>query len=275
MINKAKIMTIFDIDFTTLYKNHFNLSSRKDKTPKDWKDKAKKMQNSCFDLEDDYTKQFIQAMKFDKTDTILDVGCGGGALALALAPYVKAVYALDFCQDMLDIVTKRAKDLKIKNIFPILRAWEEDWQDIPVCDICISSRSSMVSDLNKALDKLNKHAKKAVYMSMIVEKDFISPKILQAIKRDSVGFPNYIYALNLLYQKNYFASVNFIESKGSFVNSQVISTEDFIESVSWSIGKLSEQEIEYLKDFHMQNPQITSAYEPLKKWALLHWDKNK
>ncbi len=275
MINKAKIMTIFDIDFTTLYKNHFNLSSRKDKTPKDWKDKAKKMQNSCFDLEDDYTKQFIQAMKFDKTDTILDVGCGGGALALALAPYVKAVYALDFCQDMLDIVTKRAKDLKIKNIFPILRAWEEDWQDIPVCDICISSRSSMVSDLNKALDKLNKHAKKAVYMSMIVEKDFISPKILQAIKCDSVGFPNYIYALNLLYQKNYFASVNFIESKGSFVNSQVISTEDFIESVSWSIGKLSEQEIEYLKDFHMQNPQITSAYEPLKKWALLHWDKNK
>ncbi|EJS88296.1 hypothetical protein AAUPMC_13711, partial [Pasteurella multocida subsp. multocida str. Anand1_cattle] len=64
----------------------------------------------------------------------------------------------------------------------------------------MSSRSSMVADLDDAIDKLNAKAKKAVYMTMIVEKDFIARDILQYIGRDSVGFPNYMYALNLLHQ---------------------------------------------------------------------------
>ncbi len=269
----ASFQTIHDIDFATLYKNHFALSARKGKTAEDWKGKAAKMQDSTFDLHDGYVQQFLAAMQLSPDDTILDVGCGGGALALALAPHVKAVYALDFCQAMLDVVQERAYACKIKNIFPILRAWEDDWHDIPVCDICLSSRSSMVGDLDDALNKLNQHAHKAVYVSMIVEKDFIASHILHAINRDSVGFPNYIYALNLLYQKGYYPSVNFIESQGCLVAPQTITAEQLVQAVSWSIGDLTFQEIQSLKDYHAANPDITSPYNPFKKWALLHWDK--
>ena len=269
----TQLPTIHDVDFATLYKNHFKLSARKGKTAEDWKEKAEKMQRSDFDLQSEYVKQFMAHMKLSPSDTVLDVGCGGGALALAIAPHVKAVYALDFCQEMLDVVQKRAKIMNIKNIHPILRAWEDDWDNVPKCDICISSRSSMVGDLDDAINKLNQHAHKAVHMSMLVEKDFISPEVLRAIDRDSVGFPNYMYALNLLYQKGYFPTVSFIESHGCLVEPKALTADQLIKAVSWSVGKLTEQEIKDLKLYHAAHPDIKSPYNLFRKWALLSWDK--
>ncbi len=267
--------TINEIDFAELYRNHIRLATREPKRAQDWDEKAKKMQATQFDLQSGYVQDFLSRMQFGENDTVLDVGCGGGAIALSVAPYVRQVYALDYSPGMLDLLRQRAAQLGINNITPILRAWEDNWDDIVQCDICVSSRSSMVADLQGALDKLNAKAKKAVYMTMTVDKDFIDRDVLRFIGRDGVGFPNYIYAVNLLYQQGYAVSVNFLE-RGCGVPKPAtdFSETDFIRSVKWSIGSdLSWAEIHKLKVYYAQHQSRLVHTPTQRRWAFLSWEK--
>lgn len=265
--------TINDINFDELYKNHIQLATREPKQPADWDKKAEKMQTSQFDLKNDYVKDFLARMDLDGVESVLDVGCGGGSIALSVAPYVSQVHALDYSQGMLDLLQKRAGVFGIDNVSPILRAWDDDWSDIPECDVCVSSRSSMVNDLQSSLNKLNSKAKKAVYMTMTVDKDFIHRDVLKFIGRDGVGFPNYIYAVNMLYQQGYRVSVDFIENSCGLIEPTDITEQDFIRSVKWSIGSdLSDVEIRKLQDFYHQNKGEIDV-RPSKAWAYLSWKK--
>ncbi|WP_386688681.1 class I SAM-dependent methyltransferase [Lonepinella sp. MS14437] len=271
--------TIHDINFAELYKNHVQLATREPKQPQDWDRKAEQMQNSQFDLKNDYVQDFVSRMDLNNVDSMLDVGCGGGAIALACAPYVKRVYSLDYSQGMLNLLQLRSQLLELHNIFPILRAWDDDWKDVPVCDICVSSRSSMVNDLQAALDKLNAKAKKAVYMTMTVDKDFVDRKVLKFIHREGIGFPNYIYAVNMLYQQGYQVKVDFLDGGFGLFEPQteksaVISEQDFIRTVKWSIGSnLSEVEIAKLKDYYHQHKGNVNVRPAMKRWAFLSWKK--
>ncbi|EIJ69012.1 class I SAM-dependent methyltransferase [Pasteurella bettyae] len=265
--------TIRDVAFDELYRNHFKLAARKPKCPEDWDRKAEKMAESSFDTTDQYVSAFLSKMDLHSTDTVLDVGCGGGAISLAVAPKVKHVYALDFSQKMLELLLKRAEKLGITNITPINLAWFDDWHEVPQCDIAVSSRSSMVEDLSVALNKLNEKAKRAVYMTMTVEKDFISRDILQAIGRDSVGFPNYIYAVNILYQQGYYASVSFIQSAMGMLENKAMSLADLERSVSWSIGELTEAEKICLNAYYQANKTQLQLYPCSKQWAYVSWKK--
>ncbi|WP_439291386.1 class I SAM-dependent methyltransferase [Lonepinella koalarum] len=271
--------SINDINFSELYKNHIQVATREPKQPQDWDRKAEQMQTSQFDLKNNYVQAFLSRMDLRDVNSVLDVGCGGGAIALACAPYVQRVYGLDYSQGMLNLLQLRSQHLNIHNILPILRAWDDDWFDVPECDVCVSSRSSMVNDLQSALDKLNAKAQKAVYMTMTVDKDFIDRDILRFIDRDGVGFPNYIYAVNMLYQQGYQVKVDFLESGCGLVEPQceksaVISEQDFIRTVKWSIGSnLSEVEMAKLKDYYQQHQGKVNVRPAMKKWAFLSWEK--
>lgn len=35
----------------------------------------------------------------------------------------------------------------LSNVEPILRAWHEDWADVPACDLVVASRATLVEDL--------------------------------------------------------------------------------------------------------------------------------
>lgn len=268
--------TINEIDFAALYRHHIRLATREPKQAQDWDEKAKKMRDTQFDRQHDYVQAFLSRMRLNAQDSVLDVGCGGGAIALAVAPYVRRVYALDYSQGMLDLLRRRAEQLNIGNITPILRAWEEDWQDIPVCDIGVSSRSSMVGDLQAALDKLNAKAKKAVYMTMTVDKDFVDRDALRFIGRDGVGFPNYIYAVNMLYQQGYQVSVDFLGGAcGMTPPAEDFSAADFIRAVKWSIGSdLSETETAKLQAYFARHRTRLAQTPAVRRWAFLSWNKS-
>ncbi len=61
---------------------------------------------------------------------------------------------------MLDAMMDNAAELKLENVKPILASWDDDWSAVPVCDIAVVSRASIVADMDDALDKLNQHARK-------------------------------------------------------------------------------------------------------------------
>lgn len=262
-----------DVNFAELYRNHIQLASRAPKTAQQWDQKAEKMLTGNYDQQDQYVHEFLRRMTLHPDDSVLDVGCGGGAIALALAPQVKQVYALDFSEKMLQVLHSRTQQQGINNVQPLLKSWYDNWDEVPQCDICVSSRSSMVEDLADALDKLNAKAKRAVYMTMTVEKEFIQRDVLRAIGRDSVGFPSYIYAVNLLHQQGYHAKVDFIQSNSSMSPPAISDEHAFIAAVQWSIGQLTADETALLQDyFHTQQHKL-SPRSNKRQWAFLSWEK--
>lgn len=271
------MQTIHDVDFAQLYLNHFALSCRKPKTAEDWDSKAEKMFATDFDRTNDYVQAFVSKMDLKGCGSMLDVGCGGGAISLVVADQLKQVYVLDYSPKMLKVVEKRAEKLSLKNIHTINKAWEDDWSNVPEVDICVSSRSSMVPDLADALALLNSKARKAVYMTMMVDKDFIVRDVLSYIGRDSVDFPSYIYAVNMLYQQGYRVKVDFITSGCGDARQRAHQTsdglQDFIKTVQWSIGKLSDLEIEKLIEYYVQHQDVISARPQEITWAFLNWEK--
>lgn len=72
-------------------------------------------------------------------DRLLDVGCGPGTLALAVAGRVAAIDALDFSENMIAILRQRAADAGLTNISPLLG----DGQNLPYEDGTFDAAFSM------------------------------------------------------------------------------------------------------------------------------------
>src|SRR5690554_5276516 len=136
------------IDFAQLYRDHLARSGRVFKSASDWDSKATNMRTKV--LDSPYRTEFVRRVQCQPEDTVLDVGCGPGTIGLALAPVVRQVYGLDYSQGMLDAMLENAAQLQVTNLQPILASWEDDWSDVPVCDIAVVSRASIVADMDDA-----------------------------------------------------------------------------------------------------------------------------
>ena len=78
-----------------------------------------------------------------RTSTVLDVGCGPGWYALALAPRVREVVAVDPSKEMLKHLRRQSRVLGIDNIRPVQGSWQDlsfenrceggSWKTPPSC----------------------------------------------------------------------------------------------------------------------------------------------
>ncbi len=58
----------------------------------------------------------VMTARLRPTDTVLDVGCGTGSLALRLAPHATAVHGLDVSPEMTRIAREKAADQGVVNV---------------------------------------------------------------------------------------------------------------------------------------------------------------
>ena len=255
------------IDFAQLYRDHLARSGRRFKTPAEWDSKAANMRLSALDSA--YRRAFVSKVQCSTEDTVLDIGSGPGTIALALAPKVKQVYGLDYSQGMLDAMLQNARELQLDNVQPVLASWDEDWGQVPVVDIAIVSRASIVADMDDALTKVNQHARKKVYMTQLVGGRFGSREIEELLGREDRSFPDHMYIINLLYQRNIYPTVDYIESRNRLAGSTDLS--EFIEKVSASFGELSDDDKHKLTQWYQRDPEYAQqGGEPLR-WAFLSW----
>jgi ubiquinone/menaquinone biosynthesis C-methylase UbiE len=77
--------------------------------------------------EEEAPKKAIEMMKLKATDVVADIGAGSGYFSFLMAAKVPQgkVIAEDIQQEMLDLVTKRAKEKGIKNVETILGTIED------------------------------------------------------------------------------------------------------------------------------------------------------
>ena len=255
------------IDFGQLYREHLARSGRVIKPASEWDAIAAEMRTKV--LDSSYRTEFVSRMQYSADDTVLDVGCGPGTIGLALAQQVKQVYGLDYSQGMLDAMLENATELQLNNVQPILASWEDDWSDVPVCDIAVVSRASIVADMDDALDKLNRHARKKVYMTQLVGGRFVSREIAELLGREDRSFPDHIYIMNMLYQRNIYPTLDYIESASRLAGGRSLA--ELIDKVRWSFGELSCDDEAKISAWYQRDPEYAQQGGEPMRWAFMSW----
>lgn len=258
---------IKQIDFGQLYRQHLARSGRAFKPASEWDSKAESMRIKV--LDSGYRSDFVSRVSYEKGDTVLDVGCGPGTIGLALAPKAKQVYGLDYSQGMLDAMLQNAKEMQLDNVQPILAAWEDDWSEVPICDISVVSRASIVANMDEALDKLNHHTRKKVYMTQLVGGRFVSRELEQLLGREDRSFPDHIYIMNMLYQRNIYPQLDYIESPNRLAGNK--SLDELLEKVGWSFGDLSTEDVQKITRWYQQDPNYAQQGGEPMRWAFMSW----
>jgi 2-polyprenyl-3-methyl-5-hydroxy-6-metoxy-1,4-benzoquinol methylase len=118
-----------------------------------------------------YAEGLLKIMKVKPHWTVLDMACADGSLAIPLAERVKSVTAVDFSENMLEIMKSRCREKGVANVKTIHGRWEDDWDALGIGshDVAIGSRSIRADDLLDSAIKLDRVARKQVYISMAVE----------------------------------------------------------------------------------------------------------
>ncbi len=200
--------SIDDIDFGELYRQHMAAVGRP-KSAEVWDARAEGMKLPPFDT--GYTAEFVRRMDLSGCDSLLDVGCGPGHIALAVAHRLTTVVGLDHSPRMLALFTQNAQAQGAGGASTILRSWYEDWADVPVCDIAVASRSTAVMDMADALRKLNAKARKRVYLTSLVGGRFgDEAKRAAAGQPAAPALPDHVYIVNILHAWGIHARVDFI-----------------------------------------------------------------
>ena len=224
----------------------------------------------------DYPYQLIRILNPEPEWSVLDVGCGSGTIAIPLASQVASITAMDFSERMLSILKEEYTQKKITNIRPLQAAWEDDWESlgIEVHDVIIASRSLNVEDLKRAIIKLNRFARRRIYVSTVVGDGPFDRRIFKAVGRGYQSGPDYICLLNLLYQMGIYANLSFTFHP---VNRTYANHEDALKKSQWMLSNMTSFEEERLRDFlknHLaqQNGRWVLPGTQAVRWAVIWWD---
>jgi methyltransferase family protein len=193
-----------------------------------------------------------------------------GALSVLAAKKTDQIYGYDFSSRMLEFARENAKAYGAKNAKFAQKAFEDDWSDVPECDVVFASRCLEVDDLKAALSKLLSKTKKSLYITFKVGGSFVDEDVLGAIGRKVEQKPDFVYLLNILFQMGYLPSLSYIKAKCHA--GPETSAQELIQKTRWGLGgELSETEEAQLAEYFN-----SGKYKPRQEfmhWAFVRVDK--
>lgn len=169
------------------------------------------------DAPNPYVERFLDLAGVREGETVFDMGCGTGAIAIPLAQRGHKVVAADFSQGMLDVLRSNMEQAGVAGVFPKLMSWEEDWEAHGVregmVDVCVASRSIATDDLEDALLRLDKVARRRVCLTVTTGS---SPRIDESFLRelgiDDACHRDYLYVVNILASHGIKPQLSYIQS---------------------------------------------------------------
>ncbi len=233
---------------------------------------------SFHDAPNDYVRTFIAKMELAGGESVLDMGCGTGSLAVPLAKSGHGVVAADFSEGMLERVRENAAACGVPvaepavqgafavpagAICPLRMSWEDDWAQFGLgegaVDVALASRSIITHDLEDSIRKLSAAARKRV---CVTAGTGVSPRVDERVAK----------AMGLSLQRHNDALFVFgiasslgYEPTVSYIHSPRMKTYDSPDEAYYSLLKT----MEYVGDAAQQVSADTAA-ERLKDWLAVH-----
>lgn len=267
-----------DIDFGALYRRALREQRLAPKPPSAWDGRAASYGQVSGEAAHGegpgcshaaYAQAFIARLRLAEASTVLDIGCGPGTLALPMAAQVREVVALDNSAGMLEELRRRAALQGVDNVRTVLRAWEDDWSDLPVADIAIASRSTLVDDLEAALHKLAAHARLQVCLSYPVD-SFVDPELLAVAGLQLPRVPSHFLLLGMLHHMGVVPTVEVLQLRSRLAGCPDFDT--FASRLAWSTGPLDAAALQRLQAWWDADPARAARGGRPMRWALVHWD---
>lgn len=144
--------------------------------------------------------------------TLLDVGAGTGRFALALAPRVKHVFAVEPNVSMLNYLRQDALTQGINNISYISSTWQDAPTDLRADIVLCSHVLYPLWDIDTFLLKLRAATQRVCYIYMrAMHLDALTAFLWRHFHGDERRFsPAYIHALDVMYEMGIYADVEVV-----------------------------------------------------------------
>ena len=164
-----------------------------------------------------YVDAFLEKSGICAGESVLDMGCGTGALSLPLGMKNHPVIAADFSAGMLDKLRERLAEKSISSVSPLLMSWEDNWDDWGLgknsVDLAFASRSVATDDLKSSLLKLTKVARKRACVTVTTgASPRVDERIMKALEIPCDFGHDYQYVLNILINDGLKPELSYIES---------------------------------------------------------------
>lgn len=160
--------------------------------------------------------------------SLLDVGAGTGRFALALAPFVRHVTALEPNAAMLSYLRAEQEAQGVQNLTTVQSSWEdasaETRADIVICSHVLYP----ILDIGPFLQKLHQAGQRACYLYLrATHIDTLTAPLWQHFHGDQRCLPpSYIHALDILYEMGIYAQVEIVKAPFTLVYPSMQEAED-------------------------------------------------
>lgn len=165
-----------------------------------------------------YSEEFLRLAGLRPGESVLDMGCGAGALAIPCAERGHRVLAADFSPVMLERCQAGVPADVAGLVETRLLAWDDDWEAAGLAprsfDVAFASRSIATDDMEAALVKLSGVARRKCCITLVAG---TSPRVSDALFRDlglsCAGHQDAAFAFGILCQLGFRPEVRFISSE--------------------------------------------------------------
>lgn len=231
----------------------------------------------------DYLNLFLEYLDSCLTphDSVLDVGCGPGTLAVPLAQKGHRVQAVDFSDAMLAELAAKAEKAHVEDMIqPIRRSWQEDWEGIEAADVSIASRSLVTDDLADAIQKLEFHTKKHVFVTLGAgDTPWRDTGILRAMGRDADPasmLPVELVALvNYLFTTGRVPQIKLIEVQDTWSRASEDELKDVITRWHAPATEAEQGRLNAFLNDHLVRNEAENCFEldipRIVRWACVDW----
>ena len=163
-----------------------------------------------------YERIFLERAGIRPGETVLDMGCGVGLLAVPLARRGHRVVCADFSAGMLEQLEARAEQAGVRDMLDVRQlAWDDDWDAAGLgrdcVDVAIASRSLATYHLTDAITKIDRAARRRVCATVAAGRSPMrDERAFEAVGRTREAVRDYAFVTNILFDHGVFPELSYV-----------------------------------------------------------------
>ena len=159
-----------------------------------------------------YTSELLARIDARPGETVIDMGCSTGMLAVPLALQGNPVIACDFSTAVLTRLEQSSRASGVEDLVEARKLfWFDSWDDLPVADVFVASRPIYARDLPAAILNIEAHARRRCYVTAATRFSVRhDPTMLEAIGRKPPTRSESVYIANMLAQMGRFPEISYV-----------------------------------------------------------------